>query len=149
MCTQFIFIFIFQKSPRPNLEHDKTNKMTCTPSEDSDQPGHPPCLTRVFTVRLKDSQGPNAFSGGQRRLWSDWADAQADLNLRWAHVILLGFVMLQLIYTWLWRRLDAQVKNRIKTSCPGSELENWTSANATTVMFLNFRTDRSGQTVQT
>ena len=21
---------------------------------------------------------------GQRRLWSDWADAQADLNLRWA-----------------------------------------------------------------
>ena len=21
--------------------HDKTNKMTCAPSEDSDQPGHP------------------------------------------------------------------------------------------------------------
>ena len=27
--------------------HDKTNKMT-VPSEDSDQPGHPPSLIRVF-----------------------------------------------------------------------------------------------------
>ena len=24
--------------------HDKTNKMACVPSEDSDQPGHPPSL---------------------------------------------------------------------------------------------------------
>ena len=23
----------------------------CAPSEDSDQPGHPPCLIRVFSVR--------------------------------------------------------------------------------------------------
>ena len=29
----------------------KTNKMTCENSEDSDQPGHPPSLIRVFTVR--------------------------------------------------------------------------------------------------
>ena len=28
--------------------HDKTNKMICVPSEDSDQPGHPPSLIRVF-----------------------------------------------------------------------------------------------------
>ena len=26
------------------LQHDKTNKMTCAPSEDIDQPAHPPCL---------------------------------------------------------------------------------------------------------
>ena len=25
-------------------QHDKNNKMTCAPSEDSDQPGHPPSL---------------------------------------------------------------------------------------------------------
>ena len=43
-------------------------------SEDSDQPGHP-----------------------QRRLWSDWADAQADLSLRWAHTHFAGFVMSWLI----------------------------------------------------
>ena len=31
--------------------HDKTNKVACAPSEDSDQPGHPPSLIRVFAVR--------------------------------------------------------------------------------------------------
>ena len=31
--------------------HDKTNKMICTPSEDSDQPGQPLSLIRVFAVR--------------------------------------------------------------------------------------------------
>ena len=31
---------------------DKTNKMACAPSEDSDQPGHPPSLIRLFAVRL-------------------------------------------------------------------------------------------------
>ena len=31
--------------------HDKTNIMTCAPSEDSDQPVHPPSLIRVFAVR--------------------------------------------------------------------------------------------------
>ena len=36
-------------------QHDKTNKMTCAPSEDSDQSGHPPSLIRVFTVRMKKS----------------------------------------------------------------------------------------------
>ena len=29
----------------------------------------------------------------QRRLWLDWADAQADLSLRWAHTHFVGFVM--------------------------------------------------------
>ena len=30
--------------------------------------------------------------------WSDWADAQADLSLLWAHTHFVGFVMRQLIY---------------------------------------------------
>ena len=30
--------------------------------------------------------------------WSDWADAQADLSLRWVHRSFVGFVMLWLIY---------------------------------------------------
>ena len=32
----------------------------------------------------------------QRRLWSDWVDAQADLSLRWAHSHFVGFVMRRL-----------------------------------------------------
>ena len=62
---------------RQNQQND------CTPSEDSDQPGHPPSLIRVFAM---GSEGPKLSSCGQRRLWSDWADAQADLSLRWAHM---------------------------------------------------------------
>ena len=46
--------------------HDK--KMTCVPSEDSDQPGHPPSLIRVFAVHSMGSLGPNFATGGQRRL---------------------------------------------------------------------------------
>ena len=30
--------------------YDKTNKMACAPSEDSDQPGHPRSLIRDFVV---------------------------------------------------------------------------------------------------
>ena len=62
----FFFFFaamvIIYEPPR-----DKTNKMACAPSEDSDQPGHPPSLIRVFAV-----------------------DAQADLSLRCPHEESLG-----------------------------------------------------------
>ena len=71
----------------------------CAPSEDSDQPGHPPSLIRVFAVRSMGNYGPTLFSCGQRIFRSDWADAQADLSLRWAHSHFVGFVMLRLIYT--------------------------------------------------
>ena len=37
------------------LPHDKTNKMACAPREDSDQPGHPHSLIRVFAVRSMGS----------------------------------------------------------------------------------------------
>ena len=69
--------------------HDKTNKMIYAPSEDSDQPGHPPSLIRVFAVHSVGSWGPNLSSCGQWRLWSDWTDAQADLSLLGAQIILL------------------------------------------------------------
>ena len=32
--------------------------MSCAPSEDSDQPEHPPCLIRVFAVRSKVAKSP-------------------------------------------------------------------------------------------
>ena len=66
-------------------QHDNTNKITCAHSEDSDQPGHPPGLIRVFTVRSVGSWGSNVSSSGQRRLWSDWAD-ESSLS---THIILL------------------------------------------------------------
>ena len=64
--------------------HYKTNKMMWTQwelrsawaSTQSDQSLHSGSV---------GGWGPNVPSCGQRRLWSDWADAQADLSLRWAH----------------------------------------------------------------
>ena len=57
-----------------------------------------PSLIRVFAVRSMGSQGPKLSSCGQRRLWSDWADAQADLSLRWGHTHFVGVVMSWLIF---------------------------------------------------
>ena len=62
----------------------------CAPSEDSDQPGHPPSLIRVFAVRMKKTWVFSYPFSAQRRLWSDWADL---ICLRWAHTYFVGFVM--------------------------------------------------------
>ena len=60
-------------------------------SEDSDQPGHPPSLIWVFAVRMKKAWVLSYPSIAQRRLWSAWADTQADLSLRWAHILFCWF----------------------------------------------------------
>ena len=51
-----------------NEPPDKTNKMTCVPSKDSDQPGHPPSLIRVFAVSMKKSWFLNFLLSAQWRL---------------------------------------------------------------------------------
>ena len=66
--------------------HSIFYKIECAPSEDSDQPAHPRSLIRVFTGHCVDSQGSKTSSGGQRRLWSDCANAQTDPRFRWAHM---------------------------------------------------------------
>ena len=68
------------------LYNDKTNKMVCAPSEDSNQPGHPPSLIRVLAVCMKKAWVLSYPLSAQRRLWSDWADTKADLSLHWAHM---------------------------------------------------------------
>ena len=47
MKTQFLHLLPFK------LQHDKANKMTCAPSEDSDQAGHPHSMIRAYVVRMK------------------------------------------------------------------------------------------------
>ena len=55
---------------------DKTNKMTCAPNEDSDQPGHLPSLIRVIAVPMKKAWVlSNPFST-QRGLWCPgWSES--------------------------------------------------------------------------
>ena len=72
----FVHLYTIWAATRQNQQSD------CAPSEDSDQPGHPPSLTRVFAVRMKKAWVFSYSLSSQRRLWSEWADAQADLSLR-------------------------------------------------------------------
>ena len=56
------------KGPKTKLEichntglsyhHLSRQQVACAPSEDSDQPGHPPSLIRVFAVHFMGSLGP-------------------------------------------------------------------------------------------
>ena len=63
--------------------HDKTNKMTGAPSDNSDQPGHRPSLIRVFNCAhsvAKDS----SFFHADRGL-------QFDLSFRCVHMLFCWF----------------------------------------------------------
>ena len=56
-----------------------------------DEPGHPPSLIRVFTVHMKKAWVLSYPLSAQQRLWSDWADAQSDLSLRWELMLFCWF----------------------------------------------------------
>ena len=45
----------------------------CAPSEDSDQPGHPPSLIRVFAVRMKKAWTLSYSFSAQEGLW--WSES--------------------------------------------------------------------------
>ena len=70
--------------------HVKTNKMALRPAKTQIS------LIRVFAVRMKEAWVLSYPLSAQRRLRSDWADAQADLSLRWAHIHSVGFVVSRL-----------------------------------------------------
>ena len=74
----------------------KPTKWHVRPAKDSDQPGHPPSLIRVFAVRMKKTWVLSYLLSGQRRRLSVWADAQADLSLRGCTGHFVGFVMRRL-----------------------------------------------------
>ena len=59
--------------------------LPCAANEDSNQPAHPPSLIAVYAVRKKKFcvlSYPNAPSEDSDQT----VKAQADLNLRWAHM---------------------------------------------------------------
>ena len=74
-------------------QHDKTNKMSVRPAETQISLGIRPVWSESSLSAWVLSYPLSAH----RRLWSDWADAQADLSLRWAHNHFVGFVMSWLI----------------------------------------------------
>ena len=82
------WIWLSVKTVLTNQNRNHMNhKMTCAPSEDAYQSRqmHLPRLIRVFPVLMKKPWVLSYPLSIQRRLWSVWADAQADLSLRWVH----------------------------------------------------------------
>ena len=55
LCLGIVVAELVFKSKVSEPRHDKTNKMSVRPCEDSDQPGHPPSLIRVCAVRSMGS----------------------------------------------------------------------------------------------
>ena len=47
---------------------------------------HPRSLIWIFAGSILDSQGCKVSSSRKQSLWSDCADAQADLSIRWVHM---------------------------------------------------------------
>ena len=65
--------------------HDKTNKMSMRPVKTHISLGiHP--VWSVFAVCMKNPCVLSYPLSAQRRLWSDWEDAQADLSTMGAHL---------------------------------------------------------------
>ena len=58
----------------------QNQQIGCVPCKGSDQPWHLP--SRLWSVCMKKAWVLSYPLSAQRRLWSDWADAQADLSLR-------------------------------------------------------------------
>ena len=82
--------------------HDKTNEVTVRPAKTQISLGIRP-VSSVFTVRMKKAWVLSSTMSAQQRLWSDWADAQADPSLSWAHIPLCWFCREAAQIKKLWR----------------------------------------------
>ena len=104
-------------SRRQEPPHDKTNKMTCAPSEDSDQPGHRPVWPESSLSWSESSLsawknlGPLLPSERTAKTLIRLVDAQPDLSLRWAHMLFCWFchvaahnikLVYELLYFFYW-----------------------------------------------
>ena len=93
--------------------YDKTNKVTVRPAK-----------IRVFAVRMKKAWVLSYPLSAQRRLWSGWADAQADLSLCWAHSHFVGFChfVAHMDQTDSWHERSAWLQNN------ASQFLKWASS---------------------
>ena len=89
----FICHFYIRSEIQFFLQHKKTNKLTCAPREDSDQPGHLPSPIRIFAVRMKKVSVQNYQKKHSKD--SDQTECmfvQADLRLCWVHISCCGSI---------------------------------------------------------
>ena len=113
--------------------HDKTNNFVVRPAKTQISLGIRP-IWSVFAVRMKKAWVRSYPLSAQRRLWSNWADAQADLRLLWAHTHFVGFVMSRLIFI-----VSFDVENRYKYEPPHDKTNKMTVRPAKTQISLGIR----------
>ena len=77
--------------------HEETNKVVLRPAQTQISLGVCPVWPDSLLSVLKGNWGSKLPPSGQQRLWPAWANAQADLSLRWAHIHFVGFVVSRLI----------------------------------------------------
>ena len=87
----FSCILEFLSFPGGGPTH-KTSKVTVWPGKTQISLGICPVWSKSSLSAWR-KLGSLATHCAQRRLWSDWADAQADLSLPWRHSHFVGFVM--------------------------------------------------------
>ena len=97
------------RGPINELKREKTYLLTCASNEDSNQPAHPRSLIRVFIVRMRKLFILGYPKWAQWRIRSDCVNAQADLNLRLAHI---SEVMFSDVATHMW--FDNNIQNICK-----------------------------------
>ena len=68
--------------------------LTCAPNEDSNQSVHPHSLMRVFVVRMKKFLYPWQSKIGPVKLLLRLHECDANLNLRWAHMFVVTFLLM-------------------------------------------------------
>ena len=93
--TNFLDTVFMQLSFEPR--HDKSNKMSVRPAKTQISLGICPVWSESSLCAWRQL-GSLATHSAHSEDWSDWADAQADLSLRWAHTYFVGFVMSRLIF---------------------------------------------------
>ena len=104
--------------------HDKTNKVTVRSAKTQISLGIRPVWS-VFACRIKKPWVLSYPLSAQRRLWSDWADAQADLSLRWAHMPLCWFCHEAALISILFLTANANAK---QNNCCTSEVSITTTS---------------------
>ena len=83
--------------------HDKTSKVRVRPAKTQISLGICPVWSESSLSAWRNL-GSLATHWAHSEDWSDWADAQADLSLRWAHTHFVGFVMLWLKWSNIFRQ---------------------------------------------
>ena len=86
--------------------HDKTNKVTVRPAKTQISLGIRPVWS-ASSLSAWRKLGSLATHWAHSQDWSDWADAQADLNIHWAHSHIVGFVVRRLMCAWRNRELSS------------------------------------------